>query len=343
MSVRAATEADRETLFALWDEWQRDGGPPPWVEHAREGTQASIDRAIREGVALVWEENGEVGGFACGLMEGARTGDVTELYVREEFRRHGVGARLLAAVVARLKERGAEFVTGGVAPDNADARRLYERAGFRTQELRLVADVETLERALSARREGSSFGAIHIQSDDVPAVERAVREFVPRLPGRSRGSVVTPPRNGWIAVYDELCDRDRAQLRRLSRELSDRLGAVVLALGVEDGAVVRFVLFERGRVMDEYLSVQEYYGPLPPGEVVSLAANPTLVARLTGSDAAAVRAAAVHAGSPDELPPAAEIADGIARAVGVTSGVRGYGDAVDVPGVTRIDGPGAVT
>ena len=323
MSARRATEADRETLFALWDEWQRDDGPPPWVENAREGTRAGIERAIRDGVAVVWEEDGEVAGFACGLMEGARTGDVTELYVRDEFRRHGVGAALLAAVVAGLKERGAEFVTGGVAPDNADARRLYERAGFRTQELRLVADVATLERALAGTRGGASFGSIHIQSDDVPAVERAVREFVPRLPGRSRGSVVAPPQNGWISVYDDVCDRDPRQLRRLARELSDRLGAVVLALGVEEGAVARFVLFERGRVMDEYLSVQEYYGPLPPGEVVSLAANPTLVARLTGSDAATVRAAARHARSPDELPPAAEIADGIARAVGVASGVRG--------------------
>ena len=38
----------------------------------------------------------------------------------------------------------------------------------------------------------------------------------------------------------------------------------------------RFVLFERGRVMDEYLSVPEYYGEIPSGEVISLAANPTV-------------------------------------------------------------------
>ena len=39
-----------------------------------------------------------------------------------------------------------------------------------------------------------SFGSIHVQTDDVDAVVRAVRQFVPRLPGGSQGSVVLPPR-----------------------------------------------------------------------------------------------------------------------------------------------------
>ena len=44
--------------------------------------------------------------------------------------------------------------------------------------------------------------------------------------------------------------------------------------------------------MDEYLSVPEYYGPLPPGEVIGLGANPRLMARLTGADPERVRAIA---------------------------------------------------
>jgi len=56
---------------------------------------------------------------------------------------------------AALSARGAAFVTGGVAPDNAAARSFYEHAGFRPVELRLVADVETLERRLAGPR-GSS-------------------------------------------------------------------------------------------------------------------------------------------------------------------------------------------
>ena len=103
-------------------------------------------------------------------------------------------------------------------------------------------------------------------------------------PGGSRGSLVAPPRNGWIAVYDDVCDRNPEMLRRLARELSDRMGAVTLLLGVEREELVRMILFERGRIVDEYLSVPEFYGPLPPGDVVGLAANPTVVSRLTGAD-----------------------------------------------------------
>ncbi len=176
-----------------------------------------------------------------------------------------------------------------------------------------------------------------MQTDDLPAVERAVRQFVPRLPGGSRGSVVVPPRNGWVAVYDELCDREPRQLRRLARELSERMGAVVLAIGVEEGEVVRFVLSDRGSEMDEYLSVQEHYGPLPPGDVVALAANPRVVARLTGADAATVRAAAVHASSPAALPPPDELVASLARAIGVEGAEHDYAGALDIEGAVVVE------
>ena len=32
----------------------------------------------------------------------------------------------------------------------------------------------------------------------------------------------------------------------------------------------------------------EYHGPLPPGDVIALGANPTVLARLTGADPARV-------------------------------------------------------
>ena len=337
MTVRAATDADRETMRALWDEWVGDGALPPWVENAREGTWEGIDLALAEGVAAVAEADGEVIGFACGVLRGPKLGELIELYVRPAARRRGAGRQLARAVVDGLRDRGAEFVEVEVGPDNSEGRALYERAGFRVELLRLVADVNALERGLAERRAGRSFGAVHIQSDDVPAVERTVRQFVPRLPGGSRGSIVAPPRRGWIAVYDDVCDRDPKLLPRLARELSDRMGAVVLSLGVEEDAVVRFVLHEHGRVVDEYLSVQEYYGPLPPGDIVALAANPRVVARLTGADPEVVRRAAVHGRSPAELPPAAEVLAAIASAIGLEGTEHGWEDAPDLPGASRID------
>ena len=84
-------------------------------------------------------------------------------------------------------------------------------------------------------REEPSFGSIHVQTDDVDAVVRAVRQFVPRLPGGSQGSVVLPPSDGWTSAYDELTDREPEMLRRLAREISDRMGAFVLTDGPRGG------------------------------------------------------------------------------------------------------------
>ena len=150
MNIRRATNDERETLYALWDEWiERESPIPPWVDGAREGTRAGIDNALSSGCAVIAEEDGEVLGFACGLMQGLRIGDLTELYVRPKARRRAIARELVRAVVAELRELGAAFVTGGVAPENLAARSFYENAGFRPVEIRLVADVETLDRRLA--------------------------------------------------------------------------------------------------------------------------------------------------------------------------------------------------
>ena len=112
-------------------------------------------------------------------------------------------------------------------------------------------------------------------------------------------------------------DADRAAQARLARELSHRLGAVVVALALEQSAVVRFQLYERGRMGDEYLSVPAFYGELPKGDELALAANSTLVARLTGADQDEVRRVARNATSPAELPPADELYAQIGRLMGL--------------------------
>jgi hypothetical protein len=139
---------------------------------------------------------------------------------------------------------------------------------------------------------------------------------MPRL-GRSDQTEVTPTRNGWVTVVDELCDHDRSAQRRLGAELSERLGVPAVALALEEEMVVRFLLFERGRMVDEYLSVPTYYGELSKADELSLSANPTLAARLTGADPAHVRAIARIASSPAELPPARELLEQIAHALGI--------------------------
>jgi hypothetical protein len=244
----------------------------------------------------------------------------------------------------RLRERAAELRAQGetrmtVEVDEDDEQTLSSlaRLGFVQVSRTLAVDLDVLERDLERAPRGASFGSVHVQTDDLPAVERAVRRFIPQLAGGSKGSVVVPPRGGWVAVYDELCDRDPSALRRLARELADGLGVVVIAFGVEEGAVVRYLLFERGRLLDEYLSIQEYYGPLPSGEVVALGANPTLVERLTGADRRAIRAAAVHGNTPEELPPPTETIEALATAMRVEGAEHGYDGARELPEAVAIE------
>jgi hypothetical protein len=173
-----------------------------------------------------------------------------------------------------------------------------------------------LERELERAQRGGSAGRVFVQSDDETAIERAVRQFIPRL-GRSERTEISRPRNGWVTIEDELCSREPRFLRRLAKEISDRTGAVVLLLGLEDGAVVRYILFDRGSVADEYASVPEFHGPLPPGDVVALGANPKVAQRLTGADPARVRAVARTARSPAELPPPERLLAEIADVLGV--------------------------
>ena len=236
-----------------------------------------------------------------------------------------------------LRERGVTRLTLRVDEGDEHALATAARLGFVAVARTLAVEVDVLASGIVRRPRGPSFGSVHVQTDDLPAVERGVRRFVPQLAGRSEGSVVVPPRAGWIAVYDELADRDPSALRRVARELSDSLGVVVVAFGVEEGAVARYLVFDRGRMLDEYLSVQEYYGPLPSGEVVALAANPTLVERLTGADRRAVREAAVHAASPDDLPSPTETIAALARAMGIEGAEHGHAGAAEADGAIVIE------
>lgn len=55
---------------------------------------------------------------------------IDDLFVEGEARGRGVGAQLLAAAVARARQRGARVVGLTTNERNAEALRLYQRAGF---------------------------------------------------------------------------------------------------------------------------------------------------------------------------------------------------------------------
>jgi hypothetical protein len=222
----------------------------------------------------------------------------------------------MTPVLDEGRGRGATRVTLDVMSNNHSALTAWKRLGFEPEKLYMAAPLAVAaERAAGAQRR-PSHGALFVQTDDHDRVEQAVAKYLPRI-GRSESTAVGQPSNGWTRIDDELCSRDPRALRRLGREISLALGAIVLTLGVEESAVVRYVLWDRGGVADEYASVPEYFGELPPGDVIALAANPTVAQRLTGADPSRVRAVARTASSTEDLPAPDELYAQVAEVLGV--------------------------
>src|SRR5580765_282514 len=312
MNVREATAADEPTMLAFTEaifaeNWDRPWGPPEVTPKMFEGK-----------LALLAEEEGEPVGYAFGELDSVGYAHVNIVYVVPERRRQGVATALLAAFGECAREQGIEHLTLDVAVRNEAARQAWRRLGFTEWAQRLTVPVERIEHH---DEHGESYASLHVQSDDLEAVQAQVDKYLPRL-GGSDGRV-EGPRNGWVLVRAELVDRDRRARERLASELSNATAAVVCAISVDDGVVVRYVLYERGSVVDEYQSVPEHFGPLPPGDVVALGANPTVVSRLTGAEPAEVRAVARTASSPDQLPPADELLQQLADVLGLEGAGRG--------------------
>jgi ribosomal protein S18 acetylase RimI-like enzyme len=323
VTIRPATEADRDLVRVLWEDFEQELGGPQYLRETWDEAWDDLSDTIRDGVALIAELDDRAVGFVfCVLGDrGRKTAHITDLYVLPEHRGQGIGSALIAAVVEPAREAGLDHVSLEVTIRNSEARRLYERLGFVAVDLFMVSPLGALAERVESDTRPASFGSLHVQTDDEAGVRRAVAQFLPRL-GRSEHTEVTESVNGWVTVVDELCDHDRSAQRRLGAELSERMGVPVVALALEEELVVRYLLFERGRMVDEYLSVPTYYGELSKADELSLAANPTLAARLTGAEPARVRAVARIAGTPAELPPARELLEQIASVLGLEARIE---------------------
>jgi ribosomal protein S18 acetylase RimI-like enzyme len=312
VNIRIATPDDVDLLMSLVERLESELPALPYPDHPAEFERQKVERMVSDGIALIAEEDGNAVGYALARYgeHGPTTVHVSDLWVDAAAREQGIARELLRLVSEAAAAHGSTYVLLDVDSKNLAAIAFYERLGFEEGAKILRAPLDKL---LERREEpGESLGAVYVQSDDAQRVERVVNDYLPRL---VRGASRAVERGrAWTAVRLEPYDRD--VLRKLGAELSYRFGVSVL-LAVEDDAVVRFVIHDRGRMVDEYVSVPEYFGPLPPGDALALRANPTVVSRLTGADPARVRAVARTAASPGELPAARELYAQIAEVLGL--------------------------
>jgi ribosomal protein S18 acetylase RimI-like enzyme len=314
MNIRRAAEADEAELSRLWADFCTEVPEPPGFPPEEWSEQwDAIRKSLEGGAVYVAESEGRLAGVVHVQRPDRGVAHLEWAHVGKEGRRQGLVKALLERALEDVKGQGVTLVTLEALKGNEPALTVWQRLGFEAVEFFMAAPLDALELRLAKTPDGPSRASTHVQSDDKTSVERALAQFVPRL----QSPDLRDAENGWIRIVDPVMDADRTAQARLARELSDRLGAVVVALALERSTVVRFQLYERGRMVDEYLSVPTFYGTLPKGDELALAANPTLVARLTGADHDEVRRVARTAASPAELPPAEELYAEIGRLMGL--------------------------
>jgi ribosomal protein S18 acetylase RimI-like enzyme len=309
--MRRATIDDQAVLKGHWEAFEAEVPAPPEEQETWEEEWADVSTDIG-GRGAVWIADDDAGSLRA-TMRRNNVWQVMFAYVQPEARRKGVLHALMREALAEGRARGATRVTLDVLTANEPAVAAWRRLGFEPFSYAMGAPIDAVR--VGDDRPPSS-GAAYVQTDDHDAVARAVAKYLPRI-GRSESTNVEQPRNGWTKVDDELCSRDPKALRRLGRELSLAMDNIVVTLGIEEAAVVRYILWDRGGIADEYASVPEHWGPIPPGDVVALGANPTVAHRLTGADPERLRAVARTAASVEELPPAEKLHAQLAEVLGV--------------------------
>jgi ribosomal-protein-alanine N-acetyltransferase len=125
LPVRAMRPEDLPVVAAI----EREAYAFPW-------TQNIFRDCLRVGYCcVVLEVGGETVAYGV-LSIAAAEAHLLNLCVRPAFQRRGLGADLLAWLLARAREGGAREVFLEVRPSNESALLLYERAGFRRIGLR---------------------------------------------------------------------------------------------------------------------------------------------------------------------------------------------------------------
>jgi ribosomal protein S18 acetylase RimI-like enzyme len=152
-TVRRARLSDVESLLGMMAAFNREERIPFRRARVTPALRRLL-RAPRLGVVVVvtpTDEPRRLVGYAIGTLGfdlefAGPDAFLTEIFVAAGERGGGLGARLLDATTRALREAGAAAVTLLVRHENAAARALYHRAGFR--ELPRLPMVRRLPRAL---------------------------------------------------------------------------------------------------------------------------------------------------------------------------------------------------
>ena len=157
ISIRPAISSDIDTigqLGALLVREHHEFDPQrflPATSGTAKGYGSFLGSQLREPniIVLVAEREGAVAGYTYSGLEGidymslrGPAGVLYDIVVDPEHRRQGIGRILLDATLNTLKARGAPRVVLSTAERNADAQRLFDRAGFRRTMIEMTRELD---------------------------------------------------------------------------------------------------------------------------------------------------------------------------------------------------------
>ena len=140
--VRLGRADDREQIIALIASLMRMEGarpqPKPVMQRMFNDVMARSDRMT----FLVAECDGQIVGtltmvFAYSTWSACPMVNIEDFFVREDYRRQGVGTALIKEVKRIARTRGCRRADLYVLEHNAAAQRLYRKQGFEETEYRL--------------------------------------------------------------------------------------------------------------------------------------------------------------------------------------------------------------
>ncbi len=153
---RVEVERDTDTLFELHSHANYFSSSP-WVtsstsferyrDHWLNSPQTeeflgSLTKSSKDPrtVAEIWEVDGEAAGFVHVRFTDVTGSDFTradvyDLAVAPEYRRMGIGSRMMAFAEEAARTNGANALYIGTGWENEPARSLYVRRGFREREI----------------------------------------------------------------------------------------------------------------------------------------------------------------------------------------------------------------
>jgi putative acetyltransferase len=127
----AESQGDVAAVRGLWREYWESIGLPDDFQGFGEERKGLPGVYGSEGGALLLAlcADAPAGTIALRRLD-RRSGEVKRLYLRPEYRGHGLGRRLLEAVIERATLMGYKRLYADTLPTMKEALSLYERAGF---------------------------------------------------------------------------------------------------------------------------------------------------------------------------------------------------------------------